>query len=58
MLKQRGRFIPILALTRAGCLWGTGFFFGKVALGEMPVAMMGLFRFAVRVRRIAACYLL
>jgi drug/metabolite transporter (DMT)-like permease len=45
MLKQRGRFIPILALTTAGCLWGTGFFFGKLALDEMPVAMMVLFRF-------------
>jgi len=46
MLKPRSRFIPILALTTAGCLWGTGFFFGKVALDEMPVAMMVLFRFA------------
>ena len=46
MLKQHGRFIPILALTTAGCLWGTGFFFGKVALDEMPVATMVLFRFA------------
>src|SRR5207248_7564659 len=45
MLKQRGRFIPILALTTAGCLWGTGFYFGKIALSEMPVATMVLFRF-------------
>ena len=45
MLKQRGRFIPMLALATAGCLWGTGFFFGKVALDEMPVATMVLFRF-------------
>ena len=46
MLKQHGRIIPILALASAGCLWGTGFFFGKVALDEMPVATMVLFRFA------------
>jgi hypothetical protein len=46
MLKQRGRFIPILALATAGCLWGTGFFFGKIALAEMPVAPMVLYRFA------------
>jgi drug/metabolite transporter (DMT)-like permease len=29
----------------AGCLWGTGFYFGKIALSEMPVAAMVLFRF-------------
>src|SRR6201987_208050 len=45
MFEQRGRVIPILALATAGCLWGTGFFFGKVALSEMPVATMVLFRF-------------
>ena len=43
---RHGRFIPILALTAAGCLWGTGFFFGKVAPDEMSVATMVLFRFA------------
>ncbi len=36
----------MLALATAGCLWGTGFFFGKIALDEMPVATMVLFRFA------------
>lgn len=46
MVERHGRFVPILALTTAGCLWGTGFFFGKVALDEMPVATMVLFRFA------------
>ncbi len=46
MFEQRGRVIPILALAAAGCLWGTGFYFGKIALGEMPVATMVLFRFA------------
>lgn len=46
MSEQHGRVIPILALAAAGCLWGTGFFFGKVALSEMPVATMILFRLA------------
>jgi drug/metabolite transporter (DMT)-like permease len=36
----------MFALAMAGCLWGTGFFFGKIALSEMPVATMVLFRFA------------
>ena len=36
----------MLALATAGCLWGTGFYFGKIALTEMPVASMVLFRFA------------
>lgn len=36
--------VPMLALATAGCLWGTGFFFGKIALAEMPVASMVLFR--------------
>lgn len=35
----------MLALGTAGCLWGTGFYFGKIALSEMPVATMVLFRF-------------
>jgi drug/metabolite transporter (DMT)-like permease len=46
MLELHGRVIPVLALAAAGCLWGTGFFFGKVALSEMPVATMILFRLA------------
>ena len=37
--------IPTLALATAGCLWGTGFFFGKIALLEMPVTTMVLYRF-------------
>jgi len=36
----------MFALATAGCLWGTGFFFGKIALTEMPVPSMVLFRFA------------
>jgi drug/metabolite transporter (DMT)-like permease len=47
MFEPRGRVIPILALATAGCLWGTGFFFGKVALSEMPVPTMVLFRFVL-----------
>jgi len=45
MFKWHVHFLPTLALATAGCLWGTGFFFGKVALGEMPVPTMVLFRF-------------
>jgi drug/metabolite transporter (DMT)-like permease len=45
MFQQHARVVPMLALATAGCLWGTGFFFGKVALSEMPVATMVLFRF-------------
>ena len=42
---KRETAIPLLALATAGFLWGTGFFFGKIALSEMPVATMVLFRF-------------
>lgn len=33
------------ACALAGCLWGTGFFFGKIALAEMRVGHMVLYRF-------------
>jgi len=46
MFERHGRVIPILALVTAGGLWGTGFLFGKIALSEMSVATMILFRFA------------
>lgn len=46
MFEPHSRVIPVLALIAAGCLWGTGFFFGKIALSEMPVATMILFRLA------------
>jgi len=46
MFKRHVHIVPMLALATAGCLWGTGFFFGKVALTEMPVASMVLYRFA------------
>jgi drug/metabolite transporter (DMT)-like permease len=34
-----------LACATAGCLWSTGFFFGKIILRELPVADMVLYRF-------------
>ncbi|HEY0786265.1 MAG TPA: DMT family transporter, partial [Acidobacteriaceae bacterium] len=34
-----------LACATAGCLWSTGFYFGKVALGAMSVGHMVLYRF-------------
>jgi len=46
MLKQRVHIVPLIALATAGCLWGTGFFFGKVALTEMSVPDMVLFPLA------------
>jgi drug/metabolite transporter (DMT)-like permease len=46
MLKRHIHTLPMFALATAGCLWGTGFFFGKIALTEMPVPSMVLFRFA------------
>jgi drug/metabolite transporter (DMT)-like permease len=33
------------ACAAAGCLWGTGFYFGKLALREMSVGHMVLYRF-------------
>jgi drug/metabolite transporter (DMT)-like permease len=34
-----------LACATAGCLWSTGFYFGKIVLRELPVADMVLYRF-------------
>lgn len=34
-----------LACALAGCFWGTGFFWGKIALAEMSVGHMVLYRF-------------
>ncbi len=34
------------ACALAGCLWGTGFYFGRLALNEMSVEYMVLYRFA------------
>jgi drug/metabolite transporter (DMT)-like permease len=46
MFKRHSNAVPMLALAAAGCLWGTGFYFGKIALVEISVANMVLFRFA------------
>lgn len=37
--------LPIISLALAGCLWGTGFLFGKIALGETTVSENVAFRF-------------
>jgi len=47
MFKRQVGSVPMFALATAGCLRGTGFFFGKIALAEMPVAGMVLFRLAL-----------
>jgi drug/metabolite transporter (DMT)-like permease len=44
-----GRRIRVLgygACALAGCLWGTGFYWGRLALNEMSVEHMVLYRFA------------
>jgi drug/metabolite transporter (DMT)-like permease len=38
-------FLGYGACALAGCLWGTGFFFGRLALNEMSVEHMVLYRF-------------
>jgi drug/metabolite transporter (DMT)-like permease len=44
--QSRGQFVlGYGACALAGSLWGTGFFFGKIALAEMGVAHMVLYRF-------------
>src|SRR5450631_2732247 len=42
---KRGAALGYAACALAGCLWGTGFYFGKIALMEMDVAHMVLYRF-------------
>ncbi len=45
---KAGRRIALLgygACALAGCLWGTGFYFGRLALDEMSVEHMVLYRF-------------
>jgi drug/metabolite transporter (DMT)-like permease len=49
------RILPTIALATAGSLWGTGFLFGKIALSEMPVADMVLFRFVVACAALVPC---
>jgi drug/metabolite transporter (DMT)-like permease len=41
----RVRILGYGACAIAGCLWGTGFYFGKLALMEMGVSHMVLYRF-------------
>jgi drug/metabolite transporter (DMT)-like permease len=43
--QQHNRGTAYAALAAAGCLWGTGFFFGKIDLAEMSVGHMLLYRF-------------
>lgn len=42
---RRTRFLGYGACAVAGCLWGTGFYFGRLALNEMSVEHMVLYRF-------------
>ncbi len=39
------QLLGYLACASAGCLWGTGFFWGRLALNEMSVEHMVLYRF-------------
>lgn len=41
----RSRWLGYGACALAGCLWGTGFYFGRLALNEMKVEWMVLYRF-------------
>src|SRR5579875_1404668 len=42
---RRGRAMGVAACAAASSLWGCGFFFGKIALREMGVGHMVLYRF-------------
>jgi drug/metabolite transporter (DMT)-like permease len=44
-LTPRTAFLGYGACAVAGCLWGTGFYFGRIALNEMSVEHMVLYRF-------------
>jgi len=44
-LSPRIAFLGYGACAGAGCLWGTGFYFGRLALNEMTVEHMVLYRF-------------
>ncbi len=45
IISARIRFLGYGACALAGCLWGTGFYFGRLALNEMSVESMVLYRF-------------
>ncbi len=42
---RRRSFLGYGACFTAGCLWGTGFYWGRLALNEMSVGHMVLYRF-------------
>jgi drug/metabolite transporter (DMT)-like permease len=42
---RRTALLGYAACALAGCLWGTGFYFGRLALNEMSVEHMVLYRF-------------
>ncbi len=42
---RRIKFLGYGACALAGCLWGTGFYFGRIAMNEMSVEYMVLYRF-------------
>jgi drug/metabolite transporter (DMT)-like permease len=44
-ISRRIRFLGYGACALAGCLWGTGFYFGRLAMNEMSVEHMVLYRF-------------
>lgn len=44
-LSPRTAFLGYGACAVAGCLWGTGFYFGRLALNEMSVEHMVFYRF-------------
>ncbi|MGA2218723.1 MAG: DMT family transporter [Terracidiphilus sp.] len=44
-IDRRIAFLGYGACALAGCLWGTGFYFGRLALNEMSVEHMVLYRF-------------
>jgi len=44
-LMQKNRTLGFGACALASALWGCGFFFGKIALAEMSVGHMVLYRF-------------
>jgi drug/metabolite transporter (DMT)-like permease len=45
VVSGRIAFLGYSACALAGCLWGTGFYFGRLALNEMSVEHMVLYRF-------------
>ena len=45
MPRRRVTYMGYGACALAGCLWGTGFYFGRLALNEMSVEYMVLYRF-------------